>query len=145
MLYGHQNFELTPLRIYSGSVLDETRMPDPSETGEENQIIVTFDYATGAICRADNYEKAKIEPAQLLEERDSTATVLYITESEFEGLKKVQADDTICISIEEFGKLNPIGQAHDMFSRIFWSRIYEFFVTFSLIFSNLRKVAFFDQ
>ena len=118
MLYGHQNFELTPLRIYSGSVLDETRMPDPSETGEENQIIVTFDYATGAICRADNYEKAKIEPAQLLEERDSTATVLYITESEFEGLKKVQADDTICISIEEFGKLNPIGQAHDMFSRI---------------------------
>jgi len=108
VLYGHQNFELTPLRIYSGSVLDETRMPDPSETGEENQIIVTFDYATGAICRADNYEKAKIEPAQLLEERDSTATVLYITESEFEGLKKVQADDTICISIEEFGKLNPI-------------------------------------
>ena len=57
VLYGHQNFELTPLRIYSGSVLDETRMPDPSEAGEENQIIVTFDYATGAICREDGYAK----------------------------------------------------------------------------------------
>ena len=49
VLYGHQDFELTPLRIYSGSVLDETEMPNPGETGDENQIIVHFDYATGAI------------------------------------------------------------------------------------------------
>ena len=67
---GHQDFELTPLRIYSGSVLDETQMPSPGEGNDDNQIVVHFDYATGAIVREDNYAKAKIEPSQL-EERDS--------------------------------------------------------------------------
>ena len=51
--------------------------------------------------------------------------------------------------------LDDIGQAHDMFSRIFWIRIYEFFFTkyyvilFVWIFSNAQnwgeKNAFFDQ
>ena len=107
VLYGHQDFELTPLRIYSGSVLDESQMPNPGEAGDDNQIIVHFDYATGAIVREDQYAKAKIEPNQL-DERDSKAVVLYITESEFGNLKKVHVEDRICISIEEFGKVNPL-------------------------------------
>ena len=106
--YGHQDFELPPLRIYSASVLDEMQMPSPNEeAGDENEIIVHFDYATGTIVREDQYAKAKIEPNQL-KERDSKAVVLYITESEFGNLKKVHVKDRIYISIEEFGKVNPL-------------------------------------
>ena len=57
--------------------------------------------------REDQYAKAKIEPNQL-DERDSKAVVLYITESEFGNLKKVHVEDRIFISIEEFGKVNPL-------------------------------------
>ena len=106
ILYGHQDFDLTPLRIYRGSILSPDIMPNP-DTNDDNQMIITFELTTGAITRADNYYvKAQLEPTNM-EDKDS-GVVLYMIEAEFDAIKKVQADDRICISIDEFAKLDPI-------------------------------------
>ena len=102
-MHGHQDFGMVPSRIYSGSIQSESGIPEPSD---ENQMIITFDYATGQICRADNYVKAQVEPAQL--ENSNAVAVLYISEKEFDETKKVLADDKLYISIEDFGRLNPM-------------------------------------
>ena len=53
--------------------------------------------------RIDNLYKAQLNPQDL----DSKKVVFYLTEAEFEGLKKVPSEDRLCLSIEEFAKLNP--------------------------------------
>lgn len=104
-MYGHQDFNMSPLRMYNGSVQSETSIPAP-EPKDENQMVVTFDFATGQICHTENYAKAQIEAGHIVD-RDSGA-ILYLTEKEFDEIKKVHAEEKIFISIEEFGRLNPI-------------------------------------
>ena len=99
----HQDFGCPPSRMYLASFVNETSMPESSE--DRNQIIVTFDYATGTISRADNLIRAQLNPEDL---DNSKNVILYLTESEFENLKKVPSEDRLCLSIEEFARLNPM-------------------------------------
>ena len=43
----HQDFDCAPVRMYLASFVNESNMPEPTE--DQNQIVVTFDYATGTI------------------------------------------------------------------------------------------------
>ena len=99
----HQDFGCPPSRMYLASFVNETSMPESTE--DRNQIIVTFDYATGTISRTDNLFKAQLNPEDL---DNSKNVILYLTESEFENLKKVPSEDRLCLSIEEFARLNPM-------------------------------------
>ena len=73
---------------------------------EENQVIITFDYATGAICRADPFAKSQIESASLIDDKNSV--VLYLTEAELDGLKKVQSEQRLYLTLEDLNsRLKP--------------------------------------
>ena len=98
-----QDFDCNPLRMYLASFVNETSMPESSGDGE--QMIVTFDYATGTISHTDKYFMAQLNPEDLDTNKN---VILYLTENEFEGLKKVPNENRLCLSIEEFARLNPM-------------------------------------
>ena len=103
---GHSDFNCQVLKVYAGSIQSSGTMPNPEPADDNSDMItITFDYATGAISRADTYSRAQLNLAQLDEKE--TGVVLYMIDSEFEALNKVQAEEKVFISLEEFSRLVP--------------------------------------
>jgi hypothetical protein len=95
LLVGHQDFDCRVDRMYSASIVSEGNMPPPtqdnSETitdGSDQMITITFDYATGAISKADPFAKSTLLPSQV-DDKES-GVILYMVEAEFEALIKVR-------------------------------------------------------
>ena len=102
---GHQDFNCQVLKVYAGSIRSSIEMPDPEPTDSNEMITITFDYQTGDITRADSYVRAQINLAELNDKE--TGIILYMVQSEFEGINKVQSEQKVFISIEEFSRLAP--------------------------------------
>ena len=66
-------------------------------------LLFIFNHICFHYSKADNLFKAQVNPEDL----DNRNVVFYLTESEFEALKKVPNGDRLCLSIEEFARINP--------------------------------------